>query len=434
MNAIARMPNFVGYVKKENLDKSRLDRVLNRLEELAAVSDDTQCISRFYGTKAHVESRALLLRWMEEAGMETNCDNIGNVIGSLKSSHPNAKHFVIGSHYDSVHDAGKYDGPLGVILGLETAQEVSDRKMDLPFHLTVAAFADEEGGRFNTAYLGSSVMAGNFENSWLDRKDDQGVSLRSIVESSGCKVDEIEADKLPAEDWLGYFEVHIEQGPVLCKEDLPLCMVTGIAAQTRIDVEWTGVANHAGTVPMQLRQDALCAAAEFTLLVEKTAQKFKENLVATVGKLTVGPNTSNVIPGRVLHCLDIRSLNDSFLKEKVGELEKMAQEIAQIRNVKCDWKIMQANASVNCDERLMEVMRSALGKSGLEKCLEIPSGAGHDGVMVSKVAPISMLFVRCTEGISHNPLEHVEDADIAASISACDQIVFELKDSDQFNF
>lgn len=428
------MPNFVGYVKKENANKARLDRVINRLEELAAVSDDANCISRFYGTKAHVDSRKLLVQWMEKAGMEVYSDNIGNLRGSLKSNHPEAKHFVIGSHYDSVHDAGKYDGPLGVILGLETAQEVFDKELELPFHLTVAAFADEEGGRFNTAYLGSSVLAGNFENEWLERTDDDGVSLRSIVEDCGGSIENIANDSLAPEDWLAYFEVHIEQGPVLCKEDLPFCLVTGIAAQTRIDVEWTGVANHAGTVPMQLRQDALCAAAEFTLLVEKTAQKFKDKLVATVGKLNVGPNTSNVIPGKVLHCLDIRSLDDDFLKTKVAELEKKAQEIAHIRNVKCDWKIMQSNASVNCDDRLMSVMRKAAENTGLNKCLEIPSGAGHDGVMISKVAPISMLFVRCTDGISHNPAEHVESEDIAASISACDQIILELKNSNQFNF
>lgn len=413
--------------------ESRTERVIQRLDELAAVSDQPDCICRFFGTEAHVRSRSLLEKWMTEAGMDVRCDNVGNVRGTRKSSQPNAKHFVFASHYDSVFDAGKYDGPLGVILGLEIAQQLHDQGIDLPFHLDVAAFADEEGGRFNTAYLGSCVLAGNFDRSWLERCDDDGNSLKAVIEGCGGNVDLIDQDQIPAEDWLGYFEVHIEQGPVLCNEDRPVCLVTGIAAQTRLDIKWDGTAGHAGTAPMHLRQDALCAAAEFTLAVESLGLKYKDELVATVGKLSVSPNTSNVIPGFVAHTLDIRSQNDAFLAERVAQLKGMAEDIAAIRNVKLEWQLMQSNASVACDAQLTDVVRKGIDNSGHGPCLEIPSGAGHDGVMISKVAPISMLFVRCTDGISHNPAEHVEKADIQASIEVCDQVLQELINSSFFN-
>ena len=412
----------------------RTQRIVDRLETLGSISDDGKCVSRFFGTKAHIESRKVLIEWMKDAGMTVSCDNMGNIRGILASTNPEAKHFVVASHYDSVFDAGKYDGPLGILLGIEMAKKVSDSNQSLPFHLDVVAFADEEGGRFNTAYLGSCVLAGNFDHSWLSRKDDQGSTLEEVINNAGGNIDNISQDMIPKDDWLGYFEIHIEQGPVLEKEDLPVCLVSGIAGQTRVDVKWTGMAGHAGTCPMDIRQDALCAAAEFTLAMEALGKKHKENLVATVGKLNVGPNTSNVVSGFVYNTLDIRSMDDAFLSQRVEEAESIAKSIGEKRAVQCDWQVMQSNASVNCDSRLRAVLGRGINNSGVERLLEIPSGAGHDGVMISRVAPISMLFVRCKGGISHNPLEYSSPQDIMASLEVCDQFLTELKTASEFNF
>lgn len=407
----------------------RTQRILNRLEELGNISEKPDCLSRFYGTDSHIQSRKVLIEWMEAAGMEVHCDNIGNVRGILKSTSSDAKHLVVASHYDSVFDAGKYDGPLGILLGIEMAQQISDLDKALPFHLNVIAFADEEGGRFNTAYLGSCVLAGNFDKTWLSRKDDAGETLGAVIEAMGGNIEAVDGEAIPKEDWLGYYEVHIEQGPVLCDKDLPVCLVSGIAGQTRVDIHWKGMAGHAGTSPMDLRQDALCAAAEFTLAIEALGKEHKNQLVATVGKMIVGPNSSNVIPGAVYHTLDIRSMQDDFLMEMVANLEQQAQTIAEKRGLVCEWKVMQSNPSVDCDPRLSAALEKGIKKSGVRELLSIPSGAGHDGVMISKVAPISMLFVRCTDGISHNPAEYSAPEDIEAALLVSDGFLEALADN-----
>ncbi len=402
------------------------DRILRRLEELSTISDDNDCLSRFYFTAAHQQASDLIHSWMEEAGLDVTKDTIGNIRGIYRSDRADAKHFVIGSHYDTVHDAGKYDGPLGILLGIEMAQRLKKYGIDLPFHLNCIAFADEEGSRFSTAYLGSSVIAGNFDHEWLSRKDDRGVSFQEVIEGNGGQVNSISDDQIPQEDWLGYFEVHIEQGPVLCKQDLPVCLVSGIAAQARVNVSWKGMAGHAGTSPMDIRNDALCAAAEFTLLIEDIGKKNKEQLVATVGKLNVSPNTSNVIPGMVTHSLDIRSPNGSFLSEMIELIQTKGKEIAQKRTIEFDWKLMQFNPAIDCDDQLQELLERSIKKGNISQVLKIPSGAGHDAVMISAVAPVSMLFVRCTEGISHNPLEYVESSDIKDALIVCNHFMDEL--------
>lgn len=433
LNPILTFADYMEKQKEKQID-NRTQRIVERLEILGSISDDDKCVSRFFGTQAHIESRKVLIEWMKEAGMTVSCDNMGNIRGILASQNLDAKHFVVASHYDSVFDAGKYDGPLGILLGIEMAQKITDEQQSLPFHLDIVAFADEEGGRFNTAYLGSCVLAGNFDHSWLTRKDDNGTTLEEVINNAGGNIDSISQDSIPKEEWLGYFEIHIEQGPVLEKEDLPVCLVSGIAGQTRVDVKWTGMAGHAGTCPMDIRQDALCAAAEFTLAMEAMGKQHKDNLVATVGKLNVGPNTSNVVCGFVYNTLDIRSMDDAFLAKRVEEAEYIAMEIAKKRDIKCEWQIMQSNASVDCDSRLKEVLRRGITNSGVQRLLEIPSGAGHDGVMISRVAPISMLFVRCKGGISHNPLEYSSPIDIMASLEVCNQFLAELKTASEFNF
>ncbi|MBU2996632.1 M20 family metallo-hydrolase [Cellulophaga baltica] len=405
----------------------RTERIIERLNTLASISDSENCIDRVYGTEAHTISGNVLITWMQEAGLKAYRDTIGNIKGELTSSKKGAKHFIIGSHYDTVFDAGKYDGPLGILLGLEVAEYFYENNIPLPFHLNIVAFADEEGARYNTAYLGSSAIAGCFEHEWLERKDDSGISLAEVLKNNACDNSTINNDAFIKENCLGYFEAHIEQGPVLCNEDLPVCLVDGIASQTRINVAWSGVSGHAGTYPMMHRNDAFCASAAFALEVEKIGKDNTDKLVATIGKLNLFPNTPNVIPGKVIHTLDIRSSDDDFLKEVSEILEDRATEIAKERNIDLVWDIKQTNPSVQCDETLKEVLRTSIKNSGIKKIVELPSGAGHDAVMVSKIAPVSMLFIRCKEGISHNPLEYASPEDIEKSLEVCDNFILELK-------
>ncbi len=406
--------------------KLRTARIIERLNALGEISDSKNCISRAYGTKAHTASGNLLIKWMQNISLQTYRDAIGNIRCILPSLNPNAKYFIIGSHYDTVFNAGKYDGPLGILLGLEVMQYISENNIQLPFHLSTIAFADEEGARYNTAYLGSSTISGHFDRCWLNRTDDHGVSLKEVLEANGGQVVNIDSDSIAREQLLGYFEPHIEQGPVLCNEDLSVCLVNGIASQTRVDVHWTGINGHAGTYPMNHRNDAFCAASEFSLAVEQIGKYNSDKLVATIGKLNIMPNTPNVIPGKVEHTLDIRSKDSSFLVEISRTLEDKAIEISKKRKIGLEWNILHSTPSVQCDEGLNQLIRNGMKKAGIHKTLEIPSGAGHDAVMISRIAPVSMLFIRCQEGISHNPLEYVTSEDIEKSLEVCDNFVHEL--------
>lgn len=406
-------------------------RILKRIDALGEISDDKQCLSRFYGTKSHKKARKKLLKWMAKAGMQTSTDIVGNVKGVLKSSNPNAKHFMIGSHYDSVFNAGKYDGPLGIILGIEIAHAFSKQNTELPFHLHVCAFADEEGCRFNIAYLGSSLIAGNFNENWLKKEDDYGYSLSRLMKKNKGDFKDINKNIIPPESWLGYFEPHIEQGPVLCDENTAVCLVSGIAAQNRVNITWKGISGHAGTYPMDLRNDALCAASEFILGVENLGKQNKEKLVATVGKIKSEPNVSNVIPGLVSHSLDLRSPNNKFLENITETLYYKALKIAEERHIELDWEIMQSNPSVTCNNQLKEALATSIKKYN-KKLIEIPSGAGHDAVMLSNVTPVSMLFIRCKEGISHNPEEYVSPEDIETSFKVSFDFINELAKKNEY--
>lgn len=391
-------------------------RLIDRINRLGAVSDDPNCLSRFYGTKAHQKAGELLIHWMRESGLTVYKDDIGNIRGVLPSKSSHAKTFVIGSHYDTVYNAGYYDGPLGILIGIEIAKTLYRDRIELPFNLEIIAFSDEEGCRFNTAYLGSSVIAKKFEASWLGRTDDDGNTLSDVIKINKLNASKLSKHHIAKGQLLGYFEIHIEQGPVLCKANLPVALVSGIAAQTRVNIEWKGECGHAGTYPMHMRQDALCAFTEFNTEVEMLGLEYKDNLVATVGKVSVGPNVSNVIPDSVKHTLDLRSSDDFFLKSIEKKLKRHARIISNRRKVNLDWYIMQNNASVVCDEQLRGLLKDSISHCGIQRVLSIQSGAGHDAVMMSEVAPVSMLFVRCKEGKSHTPEEYVEPEDITSAL------------------
>jgi allantoate deiminase len=351
---------------------------------------------------------------MRDAGMIVRQDNIGNLIGRYGAEDQGAKTLILGSHLDTVRDAGKYDGPLGVLVGIACVERLHQQRQQLPFTIEVIAFADEEGLRYHTAYLGSKVVAGSFDAAYLGLRDVDGVSLADAVRAYGGDPARLQQDTRHANELLGYVEVHIEQGPVLETLDMPVGVVTAIAGQSRFEVVWRGVAGHAGTVPMDLRHDALCAAAEFVLQVEHVAQQ-QPGLVTTVGQLTVQPDASNVIPGEVTISLDVRHGDDTLREQSIEELRERAHQIAAKRRVDINWKTVQESVSVPCAAELADLFGTAIEAQGFP-VHRLPSGAGHDAVIMSELTPVAMLFVRCKNGISHNPAESVTTDDVAVAI------------------
>ncbi len=400
----------------------RANKIVQRINKLAAFSEDKHCLTRTYGSKAFIEARNKVEAWMKEAGLQTRIDNIGNVRGKLQSQYKDAKTFVIGSHIDSVINAGWYDGPLGVLTGIDLLEQLISSKVKIPFHIELIAFCDEEGCRFHTTYLGSKVVAGLFEEPLLETKDENGISLKDVIEEMGGNIARLEEDGIALDDWAGYFEIHIEQGPVLFNKNIPVAIVTAIAGQCRIGVIFRGEAGHAGTVPMDMRKDALACAAEFILATESYAGKNKKNIVATIGKLHILNSAGNVIPGEVICSLDIRSANDAILNSSCDEIKNIAGDICKTRNVDLEWNLIQKSKPVICNIEMNNLLVQAITASNVEK-IELISGAGHDAVPISAVAPVAMLFVRCFKGISHNPLENVELKDIAAAIKVSDNFI-----------
>ncbi len=287
--------------------KLRAEKIETRIQELAQYSDEQDCLSRIFGTKAFLECQNKIESWMKEAGLQTYIDNIGNVRGKLLSEEKDAKTFVIASHFDTVINAGKYDGSLGILAGLDVMENLAAKNIRPPFNIELIAFSDEEGVRFHTSYLGSKIVAGNFNSGLLETKDDNGISLGQALQGLQYDNAKLTENAIKPEEWLGYYEIHIEQGPVLYKNNIPAGIVTAITGKRRISIEFTGIAGHAGTVPMKSRTDALCAAAEFILAVERFASSKKSNVVATVGKLEIEHAATNVIPGKVTCSLDLRS-------------------------------------------------------------------------------------------------------------------------------
>ena len=328
--------------------------------------------------------------------------------GRWNSATRGAKTFLLGSHLDTVRDAGKYDGPLGVLTAMAAVQLLRERGVKLPFNLEVVGFSDEEGVRYQTTYLGSRALAGTLTAADLSR-----IAEKQIVKARRNK-----------NEFLGYAEVHIEQGPVLEKNNLPVGVVTAIAGQSRLRVEFSGVAGHAGTVPMNLRQDALAGAAEFISTVESFAKK-QRGLVATVGKIEAAPGASNVIPGHVALTLDVRDQNNSRRLAAVKLLQTKAQIITKRRRLKLIWTRVQQTAAVQCDEKLTQIFSKCVAQRGL-KVLKLPSGAGHDAVALSAICPVAMLFVRCKNGVSHNPAESVKTADVGAAVEVLAEFLQQL--------
>jgi allantoate deiminase len=394
--------------------ESYASQVMQRCDALAICTEEPGRITRRFATPAMAEANALVAEWMRAAGMSVRQDALGNLIGRYEAAQPNAKTLLLGSHLDSVIDAGRYDGPLGVLVALAAVARLHDQGRRLPYAIELLAFADEEGVRYRTTYLGSEVFAGTFDPAILDRRDDAGISLAEAIRAFGGDPTRLHEARRRGDDLLGYCEVHIEQGPVLEALGLPVGVVTAIAAQSRVAVRFTGMAGHAGTVPMELRQDALCAAAEFVLAAEAQARS-KPGLVATVGQIGARPGASNVIPGVAALSLDVRHQDDTKCAEACRRLRERAGQIAAARRVELIWQVSQESRATACASALATRLGQAIGALGYP-VHELPSGAGHDGAALAALTPFAMLFVRCKGGISHNPAESVEAADVTVAI------------------
>ncbi len=387
-----------------------------RLDQLGRISADDGRLNRQPFTPAHRAAIDLVRTWMHEAGMTTRVDPIGNLIGRYEGADPSAPVMMLGSHIDTVVDAGRYDGPLGILVGVAAVGALNEAGERLPFPVEVAAFCDEEGVRFSTTFLGSKAICGTLDPAVLEIRDRDGISIaQALVAFGGDPTRLAEAAYAPG-SIRAFLEVHIEQGPVLEAEDRAVGIVTAIQGQSRLAVVLDGMAGHAGTVPMAHRRDALAGAAEVILFVERRCAATPD-LVGTVGRIDAQPGAVNVIPGRALLTLDIRAPNDGLRSSAVEEIVQAIRRIAAARGLGCTIGREHDQPAATCAPRLQRWLAQALRAEGLP-VKYLSSGAGHDTMAMAGFCPAGMLFVRCKGGISHNPLESItiDDAGTAARV------------------
>ena len=397
--------------------------ILDRAAALAAHSDMEDGLTCAYLTPAHRRAQAQLVQWMEAAGMTVRVDAIGNVIGRYAADPALAapKVLMTGSHFDTVRNGGRYDGRLGILLPIAVVGALHAAGIRLPYHFEIVGFAEEEGLRFKTSFLASSVLAGRFDPALLDRVDPDGVTMREALAQSGLpgagSLDALRAAAVDPATLAGFVEVHIEQGRVLLNRDLALGIVTQIAGSSRFQVRVEGLASHAGTTPMDMRRDAAAGAAEMILLVESRCAQVP-TLVGTVGQLQVPNGSSNVIPAACVFSMDIRAGEDGIREAAITDIVMGIERIAARRGLTATVERVTPVNNAPCARWLMDQFGAVLRKRGLE-AFERPSGAGHDAMMMQRMTDVAMLFVRCGNGgISHNPLETitVEDAQLAAEV------------------
>jgi N-carbamoyl-L-amino-acid hydrolase len=396
-------------------------RIIALAQHLARFSEDSHGLTCTYLTPAHRATAAEIRDFMLSAGLEVSIDAVGNVVGRWSGTHDDGGTLVTGSHYDTVVNAGRFDGRLGILLPIAVVADLRQAGVRLPFTLTVVAFAEEEGVRFNSAFLGSRALTGTFETAALDGADAGGTSLRQALEEAGLDPAAIPAAALDPRTLRGFVEVHIEQGPVLLEAGAPVGVVTSIAGSVRGVITLVGVSGHAGTVPMGSRRDAAAAAAEIVLAVERRCGG-TPGLVGTVGQLHVSGGAINVIPGHCQLSIDIRADLDEVRKAAFTDVMAEVESICAARRVSFQWQKVLETASVPCSARLQRRWAESIRRAaGIAEPRYLPSGAGHDAMVMAGMTEMGMLFVRCGNGgISHHPSESLtaEDADVAARVFA----------------
>ena len=399
----------------KHLCKAAAERVMQRCEVLAAVSESCDYIERTYLSDSHNRANAIVEGWLAEAKTEHWQDAVGNVWGRLPGLNADAKTLIVGSHLDTIVDAGKYDGILGVLMAVELLCLLRSQGIVLPFNLDVVGFCDEEGVRFGATLLGSHAIANRWKDDWLNLTDVDGVSIAEAMASFGLDSTKVSDAAIPPENLVGYLEVHIEQGPVLDRANLPVGVVTAIAGARRFNFVIEGEPGHAGTVPMGMRKDALVGAALCIQEVEKVASLY--DVVATVGDINCYPGAVNVIPGNVQFSLDIRSARDKTRDAAFAWLTERFDSILHSRDLALTWQEIHTASSVSCSSKWQRALEQSIANCDLE-ALSLPSGAGHDAMAMEDVTPLGMLFVRCKDGISHHPSESimVQDVEVAMEV------------------
>jgi len=392
------------------------ETLVERHGELAAISEPGPGVTRLFATPEHLRALERLRAWMERAGMTTRIDAAGNLIGRWAAdpaAGAAAKVLLVGSHHDTVRQGGRYDGAMGVLVAIACVEALAAAGTRLPYHLDVVCFSDEEGTRYGTSMIGSRAIGGVFDEAVLDWPDADGVTMRDAMTAAGFEPDAIADCRYDPARLLGYVEAHIEQGPVLEAENLPVGVVTAIAVGSRHRLTVTGTAGHAGTVPMDRRRDALTAAAEMILAGEAVAAA-GDGVVATTGKLEVAPGAINVIPGAVTFTVDLRAPDETRHDDAHAALVTALDAIAARRGVRVQMERIYHSAGCSMDAGLRAALARAVAGAG-HPVRELFSGAGHDALSLHHVTPVGMLFVRCKDGVSHNPAEDVAAADIVTA-------------------
>ena len=395
-------------------------RVVARLDELALLSQEEGRLTRTYLSDAHRRAVDLVAGWMRDAGMSVRLDVAATLIGRYDTGSDTSsgrRTLLLGSHLDTVRDAGRYDGMLGVVAAIEAVHELAREEEQLPFAIEVLAFGDEEGVRFPRTLTGSRAAAGAITADDLEACDADGITLAGALRGFGCDPDRIAEAARKPEDLVGYVELHIEQGRVLQTAGRALGAVSGISGAVRSRFVIVGEAGHAGTTAMDDRRDALTCAAEMILAIERRAAE-TDDLVMTVGTLEVAEAGVNVVPGKVEFSLDLRALDDALRRQAYEAAVAECEAIATRRGLRMREDRFYDEASVLCEPALMTALKETLSRLGDEAALSIPSMAGHDGLAMAQICPMAMLFVRCRDGVSHSPNEHVDLEDIAASVEA----------------
>ena len=401
--------------------------VIARCRKLASFSEDAGGTRRTFLSAPMRDCHREIAGWLEPLGAQVHVDAVGNLQGFYPGVSPGGPRILVGSHLDTVPNAGAFDGILGVVLAVGLVKSLEGMK--LPFGIEVVGFSEEEGVRFGVPFIGSRTLVGRVDDELLGRKDEQGVSVRKVIQDFGLNPDEISRAAL-RDDVLGYIEFHIEQGPVLEHLGRPLGVVEAIVGQNRLELTFSGQANHAGTTPMNLRHDALAAAAEWILAVENLAQR-TPGIVATVGFVEARPGATNVIAGEARATLDIRHASDRARTEALDELIRRAESIAAQRGVTVKWRTLLAQHAVAMDPFLTEQIEHAIQKAGCEPH-RMASGAGHDAMILAEKIPAAMIFLRTPGGISHDPSESVHLDDVAKALECGKHLLTQLAASQEF--
>lgn len=417
-----------------NLLKESADRVTARCDLMAQHSETPNSLTRTFCSDAMKSAHGELRHWMESAGMDCRLDAVGNLVGHYgtgpqrSNSGKQRDVFMIGSHLDTVFNAGKYDGPMGVLLGLGVVEVLKDQQIELPFDIDVVAFSEEEGVRFGFPFIGSLGIAGRFNPGDFDRLDPLGVSMKDALKQFGCDPNDLQSasyrPSLSERNLIGFMEAHLEQSTRLEQSGSPVGVVSAIAGQTRATIILAGMSGHAGTVPHDQRRDALAGAAKLILDIEELGQQ-TEGLFATIGAVSARPGLSNVISGHVELKLDLRHESDTVRKNAFKTIDLMIRELKRTRGISGRIHDEAHSPAVPMDAILSQCLQNAIDESG---CAPEPlvSGAGHDTMIMAKAAPSCMLFVRCRDGVSHHPDEFVAPEDIHEALGVMTRAVIKI--------